>query len=183
MAVLNRLLTAEDLLRMPQESIRSDLTRGELIRMTPAGARHGQIAIKFGAKLDFFVTKRNLGIVFAAETGFILSRDPDTVRGPDVAFVLQERIPSEGVPEGFWPMAPDLAVEVVSPGDTLAEVETKVCDYLEAGTRLVWVVNPKMQRVTEYRSLSDIRVLTSNDTLDGADVIPGFSLLLKELFE
>jgi len=183
MAVLNRLLTAEDLLRMPQESIRSDLMRGELIRMTPAGARHGQIAIKFGARLDVFVTGRNLGIVFTAETGFILSRDPDTVRGPDVAFVSRERIPPEGVPEGFWPMAPDLAIEVVSPGDTAADVETKACDYLDAGTRLVWVVNPKTQRVTEYRSLSDIRMLTVNDTLDGADVIPGFSLPLKELFE
>ncbi|OIN96432.1 MAG: Uma2 family endonuclease [Anaerolineae bacterium CG03_land_8_20_14_0_80_58_20] len=183
MAVLNRLLTAEDLLRMPQESIRSDLTRGELIRMTPAGARHGQIAGNFLIKLGAYVAGKRMGRVFAAETGFILSRDPDTVRGPDVAFVSRERIPPEGVPEGFWPMAPDLAIEVVSPGDTAAEVETKACDYLDAGTRLVWVVNPKTQRVTEYRSLSDIRMLTVNDTLDGADVIPGFSLPLKELFE
>lgn len=183
MAVLNRLLTAEDLLHMPQESIRSDLMRGELIRMTPAGARHGQIAGNFLIKLGAYVADNRMGRVFAAETGFILSRDPDTVRGPDVAFVSRERIPPEGVPEGFWPMSPDLAIEVVSPGDTAADVEAKVYDYLDAGTSLVWVANPKTQRVTEYRSLSDIRVLTINDTLDGADVIPGFSLPLKELFE
>jgi Uma2 family endonuclease len=96
MAVLNRLLTAEDLLRMPQESIRSDLTRGELIRMTPAGARHGQIAGNFLIKLGAYVAGKRMGRVFAAETGFILSRDPDTVRGPDVAFVSRERITVNG---------------------------------------------------------------------------------------
>ncbi|HLF96615.1 MAG TPA: Uma2 family endonuclease, partial [Methylococcaceae bacterium] len=119
--------------------------------------------------------------VFAAETGFILARDPDTVRAPDVAFIRQDRLEQTGIPTGYWPGAPDLAVEVISPSDTYTEVEDKVCDWLEAGTRLVIVVNPRKQAVTVYRSAKQVRLLTGDEVLDGADVIPGWALPVSEI--
>lgn len=183
MAAATRLMTARELLYMPQDSHRYELVKGGLIQMSPAGARHGRIAGKLLIQLGAHVETNRSGEVFAAETGFLLSRHPDTVRAPDVSFVAREHIPPEGVPEDFWPFAPDLAVEVISPGDTVQEVETKVFEYLEAGTRLVWLVNPKTRRVTVYRLPSEVHILTVNDTLDGAEVIPGFTLPLKELFE
>ncbi len=105
------------------------------------------------------------------------------MRAPDVSFVSRERIPADGVPEGFWNIAPDLTVEVVSPSERPDDVQDKVIDYLTAGTRIVWVIYPRTKTVTVYRSLQNIRVLTTNDTLSGEDVVPGFSCQVSDLFE
>jgi len=125
----------------------------------------------------------NLGVVYAAGTGFMLSSDPDTVRAPDVAFVRRERVEKAGRGKGFWPGPPDLAVEVVSPGDTHAEVEEKAIDWLTAGTALVLTFNPSKRTVTVYRSLKDITILDENAILDCDDVVPGFRIAVKDIFD
>ena len=174
--------TADDLLDMPDDGFRYELVEGVLRKMAPAGHLHGRIAINLAAPLAQYVRERELGAVYAAETGFKIASDPDTVRAPDVAFVQQERVDRVGAVEGFWPGAPDLAVEVVSPGDRYADVEEKVFDWLEAGTRLVVVVNPRKRVVTLYHSLTDIAVRTEDDTLDGGEVVPGWSLPVVDIF-
>jgi len=128
------------------------------------------------------VRAHHLGTVYAAGTGFQLAADPDMVRAPDVAFVCRERVIEIGDVEGYWPGAPDLAVEVVSPHDTYTEVEEKVCDWLEAGARMVVVVNPRRRLITVYRSLTNIVVLTDQDTLDGSDVVPGWTMPVAAVF-
>jgi Uma2 family endonuclease len=120
--------------------------------------------------------------VYAAETGFVLSSNPDTVRAPDVAFVSQARIEEVGDVEGFWPEAPDLAVEVISPGDSYSEVEEKVFDWLEAGTKMVVVINPRQRSATVFKSPTDIFALAEADVLNGGDVVPGFELAVREIF-
>ncbi len=128
------------------------------------------------------VTAHKLGEVYAAETGFKLASNPDHVRAPDAAFVGRERVAAVGDAEGFWPGAPDLAVEVVSPSDTFADVEEKVFDWLDAGTRAVVVVNPKKRSVTLYRSVSEVRILGETESLSVEDVVPGWSLPVRDLF-
>lgn len=150
--------------------------------MALAGGRHGKVAIELATPLAMHVEAIGLGVVLAAGTGFLIQRNPDTVRAPDVAFVAKSRIPSGGIPEKFIPFAPDLVAEVVSPGDTLIEVEEKVQDWLDAGVRLVWVVNPKRRTVTIHRPGADPRVLRESDLLSGEDVVADFSLRIAELF-
>ncbi|HYG10341.1 MAG TPA: Uma2 family endonuclease [Pyrinomonadaceae bacterium] len=182
MSTTTQLTTADELLAMPDDGFRYELVEGELKRMSPAGHNHGRIAMRLAAPLGKFVADNNLGAVYAAETGFKLKSDPDTVRAPDASFIRQERVEQVGDTEGFWPGAPDLAVEVNSPGDTVNEVEQKVQEWLSAGARLVWVVSPKLRVVTIYRSLADIVTLTEKDTLDGGEVVPGFQFPVAELF-
>lgn len=174
--------TAGELFQMPDDGYRTELVKGELVRMTPVGGRHGQLTVVISEKLNHYVRARNLGVVCAGDPGFILSRDPDTVRAPDVAFVSRERIPKEGVPRGYWRGAPDLAVEVISPDDRYEDVEEKVRQYLEAGSRLVWVVSDRARTVAVYRSLKGFQVLTEQDVLGGDDVLPGFSCPVSEIF-
>jgi Uma2 family endonuclease len=150
--------------------------------MAPAGAEHGGVANKLAYFLTAHVIANNLGQVFAAETGFRLSRSPDTVRAADAAFVRADRIPPGGPPAGYFEGAPDLAVEVVSPGDTVQEVEDKVDDYLAAGARMVWVVNPRRRTVTGHRPGVNPVVLREGDFLDGHDVVPGFRCAVREVF-
>ncbi len=175
-------MTAADLLRLSGEGHRYELIRGELRQMAPAGPRHGRLAMRIAAHLFQHVETHNLGAVYAAETGFQLTQDPDTVRAPDVAFVCQERCEAVGETEGYWPGAPDLAVEVISPSDRYADVEEKVAGWLDAGSRLVIVVNPRQRSVTVYRFPTDIIRLTEADTLEGGDVIPGWQLPIREVF-
>ncbi len=181
-ATLTKPMTADELLVMPDDGWRYELVKGELIRMAPAGFDHGVVAMNIGAALHNYVKRRNLGAVYAAETGFILTRDPDTVRAPDAAFNRKDKVESVGRGRGYWEGAPDLAVEVISPGDTVNEVEEKVAEWLEAGTAVVWVVSPKLHTVTVYRSLTDIVTLTEKDNLDGGDVVPGFQIQVSEIF-
>jgi Uma2 family endonuclease len=182
MSTRTQLITAEELLEMPDDGYRYELVSGELRKMPPAGHVHGRLTATLTASLGQHVATNRLGAVYAAETGFILRRNPDTVRAPDVAFIRQERVEEVGDAAGYWPGAPDLAVEVISPSDTYSEVEEKVFEWLDAGTLMVLVVNPRMRSVTVYRSLTDISVLTQNDTLDGGNVVPSWTLPVKDIF-
>jgi Uma2 family endonuclease len=175
-------MTAEELFQLPDDDYKYELVGGDLIRMPPTGAEHGDAAMNAGSLLRNYVKAHDLGRVSAAETGFILKRNPDTVRAPDAAFIAKARIPAEGIPRTYWPFAPDLAVEVVSPNDRFEEVQTKVVEYFTAGTRLVWVILPKTQTVLVYRSIHDVRSLGVSDELSGEDVIPGFTCRTAELF-
>jgi Uma2 family endonuclease len=182
MSTATELLTADDLLRQPHDGYRYELVKGELIKMPPAGNIHGKRAMRLGWRLARHVEANDLGVVFAAETGFRLATDPDTVRAPDVAFVTRARIEEMGEFEGFWPGAPDLAVEVISPGDSYTEVEEKIEEFLNGGARAVWVVDPRRRTITVYRSSVDITILAENDILDGGDIIPGFICHVAEVF-
>lgn len=175
-------VTAEELLRMPDDGFRYELVEGEVRKMTPAGGEHGRIALNVGYFLTDHVRANNLGTVYAAETGFRIATDPDTVRAPDAAFVRRERVEAMGPVQGYLPGAPDLAVEVVSPGDSYSDVAEKALDWLDAGTRMVLVVDPRKHTVTAYLSRDDIRVLSEGDVLDGGEVVPGWSVPVRRLF-
>lgn len=174
------LLTAEDLERVNLPNKRTELVRGTLIVREPAGFGHGKVAMRIGSALHAYVDRQGLGEVFAAETGFTLFRGPDTVRAPDVAFVSNERLP-ERSPRGFAELAPDLVVEVLSPGDGAGEVAEKIDDWLRAGCRLVWVVDPERRRARVHRANGSVHPLSQDDDLDGEDVVPGFRCALGEL--
>lgn len=159
------------------------MVKGKVYEMAPAGGRHGYAAINAGTFLNVHVRSNRLGRVFAAETGFILRRAPDTVRAPDAAFVAHSRLPADEIPDGYIAVIPDLVVEVVSPNDTRREVREKVEDWLHAGVRIVWVLNPITSTATVYRSIEDVRQLTEDDFFDGEDVVPGFSCRVGDVFD
>ena len=179
-----RPMTAEELLRLPMGmGERYELISGELKIMSPAGSHHGDIVLEIGMRLRVHVRANRIGATFGAETGFILSRNPDTVRAPDAAFVAAARVPASGLPEGYFPGAPDLAVEVISPSEAAAEIQSKVTEYFAAGSRLVWIVYPNVRQVVVYRTARASLALSADDTLDGGDLLPGFSCRVAELFE
>lgn len=174
------LLTADDLLRLQPPDKRTELVRGVMIVREPAGFRHGDIAMNIAARMHSFVRQHRVGRVLAAETGFTLFTNPDTVRAPDVAFVRHDRIP-DPLPRGYASFAPDLAVEVLSPGDRPGEVLAKVADWLTAGTRLVWVVDPDRRVARVHRADGTVSVISESEALDGEDVLPGFACPLAEV--
>jgi Uma2 family endonuclease len=178
-----QLMTADELLAMPDDGFCYELIKGELIKVSPPpGYEHGLVTMNIAGPLYEYIKRHNLGKIYAAETGFLLEQNPDTVRAADVAFIIRERIEKAGPVKGYWKGAPDLAVEVLSPRDTIGRVEGKVAEWLGGGTRAVWVVSPKLHTVTIYRSLTDIVTLTENDTLDGGVVVPGFQLSIADIF-
>ncbi len=177
------LVTAAELLKLPSGmGQRYELVAGELRVMSPSGWRHGEVAANIASLLGHFIRERKLGRSFGAETGFLLKRNPDTVRAPDFAFIANENLPDTEPTEAFWPGAPDLAVEVLSPGDTTREVDEKLEDWLTAGCTAVWVVDPKLQTVTVYLSKTNVVVKTAGETLRGDPVVPGFSCAVDEFF-
>ena len=158
-----------------------ELVNGEVVEMAPPGGVHGGIAIRIGAALETFVRQHNLGRV-VVESGFRLGSQPDTVRGPDVAFIARERIPAEGLPRAFFEGAPDLAVEIVSPTDNATELEIKVHDYLRNGAQRVWVVYPDSRRVAVHRPDGTARWYSEDAAIEDEELLPGFSLPLREIF-
>jgi Uma2 family endonuclease len=174
--------TADELLAMPDDGFRYELVKGELIRMSPAADEHGRVTMSLAGPLYNHVRANKLGVVYAAETGFKIESDPDTVRAPDIAFISKERLELTGTPRSYRECAPDLAVEVLSPGDRVSEVEAKVGQWLQTGALMVLVLSPKLRTITSYRSLTDILVLTEKDTLDGGNVVPGFRIAVADIF-
>ena len=182
MTTKTRLMTAEELLDLPEDHMRHELIEGELYTMPPAGHEHGSLGAELFLSLASHVKINRLGKVYLAETGFIVSREPDTVLAPDAAFVSNERLNLISRREGYFPGVPDLAVEVISPNDRYSEVEGKVKLWLQHGTRMVIVLDPRTETLKVYRSPSDVQILTRENTLKGGDVVPGWTLSLAELF-
>jgi Uma2 family endonuclease len=186
MVIQERFYTAEDLWNMlgeAEDDVRLELIDGELIEMTPAGGEHGAVAFRFGLFIGNHVVEKNLGHVTAAETGFILYKNPDgkdTVAAPDVGFVALHRAP-QGLPKGFIPFPPDLAVEVISPYDRANVVDRKVKKYRQAGTPLLWLVYPDTQSVVVH-TLTNTYTVEVDGTLDGGNVLPNFTLPLSKIF-
>jgi Uma2 family endonuclease len=187
MSTTTHLITADELLGMPHRDVqgndcRLELIRGEVKTMSPTGGAHGILCMALGAALFDFVRANKLGKVFGAETGFLVERAPDSVIGADVAFVSQARMETVENVYKFIPFAPDLAVEVLSPGNTAQEIDEKVAFYFAAGSRLVWIVSPKRRTVAVYRPAAEARILGEQEALDGGEVLPGFSYKLSDLF-
>jgi Uma2 family endonuclease len=176
-------IDARTLLDMRDDGQRYELVEGILRMMSPAGGRHGRVAFSLALVLGTHVRGRKLGLVYAAETGFLLARDPDTVRAPDVAFVARERAVGFDEDQGFVTVVPDLVGEVVSPRDSFSDVEEKVLAWLTAGTRLVIVVDPKTRTVHAYRGSDRVVVLREGEQLDADDVVPGLKIVVAELFQ
>ena len=181
MANTTERLTAEQLACMADDGKRRELVDGVLQMMSPAGGRHGRIAGKLLLRIGYHVERQELGAVFAAETGFLLHRSPDTVRAPDVAFVSHGRLGDLADHPGYLPLVPDFVAEVVSPQDESSEVEAKAAGWLRAGVRAVLVVDPQTKSIREYRSPDQIRVYRAG-FIDLGDVLPEFRLDVDELF-
>lgn len=176
------LLTVEDYMRVPDDGLRHSLQGGLLIAEPQPFARHGQIQARLTHLLSAFVDAHDLGVVLT-ESGFLLSRNPDTVRGPDVSFVRADRYDAEEAAGGYLRGAPDLAIEILSPSYRPGDTHAKVADYLAAGARLVWVIDPKTRTATTYRSLLAPRRIGADGVLDGEDVVAGFSVPLATVLD
>ena len=150
--------------------------------MSPAGWRHGETVGNLQTVLGSFIRQQQLGKVFGAETGFQLNVDPDTVRAPDFAFIAKGRVPKKLPKTGYWPGAPDLAVEVLSPSDRTGEVDEKINEWLSAGAQAVWVVDAKLQIVTIHQPGKSAQVRSAGELLTGDPVVPGFSCPVDEIF-
>ena len=175
--------TAEQLAQLPADGCRYELIEGELTMMSPAGGRHGRIAVRINKLLAIHVDDKELGATFAAETGFKLASNPDTVRAPDGAFVSREKMDALDDDTGYLPFAPDLAVEVISPTDSFAAVEEKAFAWLDAGTRLVLLVEPETKTVHSYRSRSAITVYALGEQVDASDVVEDWRFGVSDIFE
>ena len=171
-----RVFTADELLELPNDGPRYELVEGELRKMSPAGSQHGAITHRIAVRLGAFVEQHRLGQVYSSETGFVLSRNPDTVLQPDVGYVRRERVVED---DEFVPGPPDVAFEVVSPSDRYTEVDEKKDRYLSAGTLVVVVVDPRRRKVQVYRTSGPTNV---TDTLTLDDVLPGWSMPLDDIF-
>ena len=183
MATKTRPVMADELLNMPDDGFRYELVRGELRKMPLAGHVHGRYASVIGGYLMMHVETNGLGSTYGAETGFVLASNPDHVRAPDAAFVRRERAESVGDAPGFFPGAPDLAIEVISLSDSYTEVEEKIADWLVAGTLAVVVVDPRRRTVKVHRSQANVVTLTEADTLEIDDVVLGWRMPVKDIFE
>jgi Uma2 family endonuclease len=171
------LMTADELLRLPDDGWRYELVRGELKKMSPSGARDGEVAARIIVSLGSHVKERKLGTIYASETGFRISRNPDTVRAPDAAFVRADRTVNSA---SFFEGAPDVAIEVVSPNDSYTEVDEKTAQWLRAGARVVVIIDPRSRRVNVHRTSGATH---ATDGIEIEDVIPGWRMSLAEIFD
>ncbi|MGO9114549.1 MAG: Uma2 family endonuclease [Thermoguttaceae bacterium] len=182
MSTLSKIeMTAEDFLQLADDGLRHELIKGELTSMPPSGSEHGYETIWIGRIVSTYILDHDLGFPFGAEAGFILGRGPDTVRAPDFAFIRKDRIPDGRVPKGFFPGAPDLAVEVLSPSDRAVEVEDKIQEWLDVGTQQVWVVNLHRRTLTVHRRDQPPQVLRADDTIEGGELLPDFRAKVAQL--
>ncbi|MGQ0815176.1 MAG: Uma2 family endonuclease [Gemmatimonadota bacterium] len=172
-------LTVAEYEKLPSDpQYRDELSRGRLIREPRPGARHGRVAFEIASALREFVRAHELGSV-EMECGFLLNVSDNIVRGPDAAFIARDRLPKK-VPVGFWPFAPDLAIEVVSPSNTTSEIESKVLEYLDAGTRMVWVIDPETRVARVYEG-NEARIIREHEALSAGEIVPGFSIGLSAI--
>jgi Uma2 family endonuclease len=171
--------TADEFFHSPF-SQNHELVEGELVEVMSTGFIHGIVAQRIGRFIGNFADENNLGEVTASETGFVL--EENTYRGADCAFISNENLEKYGYPQGFFPTSPDIAIEVVSPSNTSDEMLQKVNLYLKNGSRLVWLIYPKLKMITVYRQNNVVNLLREPDTLEGEDVLPNFSLSLEKLF-
>jgi Uma2 family endonuclease len=177
-----KIMTADELWSIGDDGCRYDLIEGQLYRMSPASPKHGAVAHEFSTSLGIFLRSNPIGYGYAAESGFRLSRDPDTVLAPDAAFVRSDKIPPDDQQDGFWEVVPDLVVEVVSPSDTVGYLVDKVAAYLDAGVEVVLTIDPKRLTLSVHTQDGISRTLRKNDILELPDVLPGFSLPISEIF-
>ena len=177
------IMTAAEFLDYPLPEGKAELVRGELRVTPPSGGPHGTAAGNLLFVLGPYVKQHGLGRVFPDGTGYELLRLPHTVRVPDASFVRADRLPERGTGPGLLQLAPDLAIEVLSPSETASELEEKLDDYTAAGTSLVWVLDPTRRTVMIVASNAPVRWLREGDTLDGGGVIPGFSCAVSEVFD
>ena len=175
--------TVDDLYALAEDEHSYELQHGLLVSEPRPGTRHGRVLSVIDRLLSNFVGQHALGVVLSGDPGFILARDPDTLRGPDVAFVTRDRFEAVGDIATAFPGPPDLAIEVLSPSDRPGDVHAKVADYLAAGTKLVWVVDPEQRNVTVYPPLLTPRVLGRTDILEGGEILPGLAVRVEELFK
>ena len=176
----HKLLTAEELYDIPDDDMRYELVRGVLVVSEPPGFTHGDLAVQISGLLNAYARPRKLGKV-VGEVGYVLERGPDTVRGPDVSFVRRERVPIGPAADKFVEGAPDLAVEIRSPGDRPGEIADKVAGYFRSGAGLVWGVDPRRRVVMVHTPDGHTRLLRDGDTVNGGDVLPGFTAPVSEL--
>lgn len=181
--VAKTLMTVEEFMALPDDGKRYELIEGELCEVAGGGGEHGVIGMELGSRLLIYARGKRLGRVLNADTGYIIRRNPDMVRLADISFLCTERWENLERREALIQGAPDLAVEVVSPSDSYGEVHEKALVWLEAGARMVWVVQPLSLTVTVYKPNQEPWTLRAEDTLDGDDVVPGFSVPVRELFE
>jgi Uma2 family endonuclease len=181
-ATSTALMTAEELLQLPDDDLRHELINGELITMPLPRLPHGRIAMRLGAPLAQFVWDHDLGEVYF-EVGFQLTWNPDTVVGPDIGFISKGRLKQvEEDVKGYWQGAPDLAVEVYTPSYRPGKVSDRISRLFNAGTKQVWIVHLKHSTVTVYRSPSDTTTFSGTDYLEAQDLLPGFRLSLESIF-
>ena len=160
-----------------------ELVRGELVEMAPTSPEHGYVELNIASMLRSFVREHALGKVVSGEVGFILAAgEAPTVRAADVAYISTQRLPEGELPKQFADFAPDLVVEVVSPGDSYSSVMHKIQDWLQAGVRVVWVVDPLAKTVAVHREGAPVRIYGEGDILAGEDVLPGFECKVSEIF-
>lgn len=174
---VSTLMTAEELLRLPDDGWRYELVRGELKKMSPSGSQHGRIAARIIIHLGVHVEQHNLGAVYAAEAGFRIARNPDTVRAPDAAFVRAERVVET---PGYFEGPPDVVFEVVSPNDSYTEVNEKTIEWLRAGARAVVIVDPRTRNINVHRADGARR---ATDGIEIDDVIPGWAMPVAKVFD
>lgn len=181
MSTVVRHITAEELFAMPGHGGRCELVDGEIVPMEPPGAMHGWISVRLVRLLDAYVSEQRLGSVFT-ETGFIVSRRPDSVLAPDGAFVRRERVEAIGIPLEYFPEAPALVVEVRSKDDSAAQLAAKMERWLAAGVELGWAVDPRSRTVTVYAPDRERQILVGDQALSGESVVPGFECRVADLF-
>jgi Uma2 family endonuclease len=175
-------MTAAELLQLPDDDLRHELINGELITMPVPGLPHGRIEARLGAPLAQFVWDHDLGEVYFGDAGFQLTWNPDTVVGPDISFVSKERLEQAADVKGYWQGAPDLAVEVYTPGYRPGKMSERISRLFNNGTKQVWIAHLKHSTVTVYRSISDMTTFSGSDYLEAQDLLPGFRLSLESIF-